>query len=143
MKKIRLVFALVFLLALSACAGRSAEPAAAGDPRAEGVTVSDTGEWPVNDYTEGLPVPAGKVAWTMLDAEHGTCSISVAELSEEEFKDYQERLTQAGFSAVENVSEAVKGQSYVSIGTLLSNGEKSLSISYVPDTLTIYISFEQ
>ena len=44
---------------------------------------------------------------------------------------------------MENVSEAVKGQSYVSIGTLLSNGEKSLSVSYVPDTLTIYISFEQ
>ena len=79
----------------------------------------------------------------MLDAEHGTCSISVTELSEEEFRDYQERLTQAGFSVMENVSEAVKGQSYVSIGTLLSNGEKSLSVSYVPDTLTIYISFEQ
>ena len=143
MKKICLVLALVFLLALSACAGRSAATAAAGDPRAEGVTVSDTGEWPVNDYTEGLPVPSGKVAWTMLDAEHGTCSISVAELSEEEFRDYQERLTQAGFSVMENVSEAVKGQSYVSIGTLLSNGEKSLSISDVPETLTIYISFEQ
>lgn len=143
MKKICLVLALVFLLALSACAGRSAAPAAAGDPQAEHVTVSDTGEWPVNDYTEGLPVPSGTVAWTMLDAEHGTCSISVTELSEEEFKDYQERLTQAGFSVMENVSEAVKGQSYVSIGTLLSNGEKSLSVSYVPDTLTIYISFEQ
>lgn len=143
MKKICLVLALVFLLALSACAGRSAAPAAAGDPRAEGVTVSDTDEWPVNDYTDGLPVPPGTVAWTMLDAEHGTCSISVAELSEEEFRDYQERLTQAGFSVMENVSETVKGQSYVSIGTLLSNGEKSLSISYVPETLTIYISFEQ
>ena len=143
MKKVCLVFAMVLLLALSACAGRSAEPAAAGDPRAEGMTVSDTGEWPVNDYTEGLPVPSGTVAWTMLDAEHETRSISVAELSEEDFKDYQKQLAQAGFSAVENVSEAIKGQSYVSIGTLLSNGEKSLSISYVPGTLTIYISFEQ
>lgn len=143
MKKVRLLLAIVLLLALSACAGRSAATAGTGDPQAEHVTVSDTGEWPANDYTNGLPVPPGTVAWTMLDAEHGTCSISVAELSEEEFRDYQERLTQVGFSVMENVSETVKGQSYVSIGTLLSNGEKALSISYVPDTLTIYISLEK
>ena len=143
MKKICLVLALVFLLALSACAGRSAAPAAAGDPQAEHVTVSDTGEWPVNDYTEGLPVPSGTVAWTMLDAEHGTCSISVTELSEDDFNDYRVRLEQAGFSPVEHVSEEIKEQGYVSIGTLLSNGEKALSISYVPDTLTIYISLEK
>lgn len=143
MKKVRLLLAIVLLLALPACAGRSAATAGTGDPQAEHVTVSDTGEWPANDYTDGLPVPPGTVAWTMLDAEHGTCSISVAELSEEEFRDYQERLTQVGFSVMENVSETVKGQSYVSIGTLLSNGEKSLSISYVPDTLTIYISLEK
>lgn len=143
MKKVRLLLVIVLLLALSACAGRSAATAGTGDPQAEHVTVSDTGEWPANDYTNGLPVPPGTVAWTMLDAEHGTCSISVAELSEEEFRDYQERLTQVGFSVMENVSETVKGQSYVSIGTLLSNGEKALSISYVPDTLTIYISLEK
>lgn len=143
MKKVRLLLAIVLLLALPACAGRSAATAGIGDPQAEHVTVSDTGEWPANDYTDGLPVPPGTVAWTMLDAEHGTCSISVAELSEEEFRDYQERLTQVGFSVMENVSETVKGQSYVSIGTLLSNGEKALSISYVPDTLTIYISLEK
>ena len=40
MKKICLVLALVFLLALSACAGRSAAPAGTGDPQAEHVTVS-------------------------------------------------------------------------------------------------------
>ena len=41
----------------------------------------------------------------------------------------------------EDVSEEIKGQDYVSIGTLLSNGEKGLGISYIPDNLTIYISF--
>ena len=143
MKKIRLVLALVVLLALSACAGRSAATAGTGDPQAEHVTVSDTGEWPANDYTDGLPVPPGTVTWAMLDAEHDTCSVSVTELSEDDFNDYRVRLAQAGFSPVEHVSEEIKEQGYVSIGTLLSNGEKALSISYVPDTLTIYISLEK
>ena len=51
-------------------------------------------------------------------------------------------LEQEGFSVIEDVSEEIKGQDYVSIGTLLSNDEKGLSISYIPDNLTIYISFE-
>ena len=53
-----------------------------------------------------------------------------------------ELLIQEGFSVVENVSEKIKGENYVSVGTLLSNGEKGLSISYIPDNLTIYVSFE-
>ena len=52
-----------------------------------------------------------------------------------------EFLKQEGFSVIEEVSEEIKGQDYVSIGTLLSNGEKGLSISYIPDNFTIYISF--
>ena len=44
-------------------------------------------------------------------------------------------------SIIEEVSEEIEGQDYVSIGTLLSNGEKGLSISYIPDNFTIYISF--
>ena len=143
MKKRLLTIVVLLVLFLTACAGRTAGADDAERLPAESVTMLDEGVWPVNAYTDGLPVPPGTVAWTMLDAEHGTCSISVAELSEEEFRDYQERLTQVGFSVMENVSETVKGQSYVSIGTLLSNGEKALSISYVPDTLTIYISLEK
>lgn len=54
-----------------------------------------------------------------------------------------ELLIQEGFSVVENVSEKIKGENYVSVGTLLSNGEKGLSISYIPDNLTIYVSFEK
>lgn len=143
MKKRLLTIVILLVLFLTACAGRTAGADDAERLPAESVTMLDEGVWPVNAYTEGLPVPPGTVAWTMLDAEHGTCSISVAELSEEEFRDYQVRLAQAGFSPVEHVSEEIKEQGYVSIGTLLSNGEKSLSISYVPETLTIYISFEQ
>ena len=52
-------------------------------------------------------------------------------------------MKQEGFSVIEEVSEEIKGQDYVSIGTLLSNGEKGLSISYIPDNFGIYISFEK
>ena len=53
-----------------------------------------------------------------------------------------ELLNQEGFSVIENVSEEIGGENYVSIGTILSNNEKWLSISYIPDSLTIYISFD-
>ena len=142
MKKRLLTIVILLVLFLTACAGRTAGADDAERLPAESVTMLDEGVWPVNAYTEGLPVPPGTVTWAMLDAEHDTCGVSVTELSEDDFNDYQVRLAQAGFSPVEHVSEEIKGQGYVSIGTLLSNGEKALSISYVPDTLTIYISLE-
>lgn len=63
------------------------------------------------------------------------------DISETDYNDYLELLKQEGFSIIEEVSEEIEGQDYVSIGTLLSNGEKGLSISYIPDNFTIYISF--
>ena len=41
---------------------------------------------------------------------------------------------------VEDVSEKIKGQDYVSVGAILSNGEKGVSVSYVPGNLAIYIT---
>ena len=107
----------------------------------ESNTMLDAGVWPVNEYTEGLPVPSGTVGWAMLDTEHENCSISIVDISETDYNDYLELLKQEGFSIIEEVSEEIEGQDYVSIGTLLSNGEKGLSISYIPDNFTIYISF--
>ena len=95
----------------------------------------------VNIIQRDLACGLGKVcAAAALTGFYDTC---VTELSEDDFNDYRVRLAQAGFSPVEHVSEEIKEQGYVSIGTLLSNGEKALSISYVPDTLTIYISLEK
>lgn len=79
----------------------------------------------------------------MLDTEHGNFSISIAGIDENDYDNYMELLIQEGFSVVENVSEKIKGENYVSVGTLLSNGEKGLSTSYIPDNLTIYVSFEK
>ena len=42
----------------------------------------DEGVWPVNEYTEGLPVPSGTVAWAMLDTEHENCSISIVDMKD-------------------------------------------------------------
>ena len=102
----------------------------------------ETGVWPKNTYTDGLPVPAGTVSWAILDTEHENCSINLTDISENDYNEYMEILNQEGFSVIENVSEEIEGENYVSIGTLLSNEEKGLSISYIPDSLTIYISFD-
>ena len=99
--------------------------------------------WPENDYTRGLPVPPGTVAWAMLDTRRGNCSVSVADITEDGFQDYMAQLRQVGFSPDAGTAEAVRGQDYVSIGTLLSDGERALSVSYASGTLTIYISFEK
>ena len=102
----------------------------------------DEGVWPENVYTEGLPVPPGTVAWARLDTQHGNCSVSITDMTERDFSDYMKRLEQAGFTVMEHTAEAVKGQDYVSIGTLLSDGEKALSVGYVPGSFTMYIALE-
>lgn len=136
MKKSILVFILLLAL-LTACSNRT-ETSVDAPPQA--YTQLDEGVWPVNAYTDGLPVPPGTVAWAMLDAEHKNCSIGIEDIAESEFDDYLNRLKQAGFSVVEDVSEKIKGQDYVSVGAILSNGEKGVSVSCVPGNLAIYIT---
>ena len=135
MKKSILVFILLLAL-LTACSNRT-ETSVDAPPQA--YTQLDEGVWPVNAYTDGLPVPPGTVAWAMIDAERNHCS-GIEDIAESEFDDYLNRLKQAGFSVVEDVSEKIKGQDYVSVGAILSNGEKGVSVSYVPGNLAIYIT---
>lgn len=136
MKKSILVFILLLAL-LTACSNRTETSV---DAPSQAYTQLDDGVWPVNAYTDGLPVPPGTVAWAMIDAERNHCSIGIEDIAESEFDDYLNRLKQAGFSVVEDVSEKIKGQDYVSVGAILSNGEKSVSVSYVPGNLAIYIT---
>lgn len=140
----KMVVTLLLIGVLSACSSQYAIPAPTKTNESNqppNVTMLDEGVWPENTYTDGLPVPTGTVNWAILDAEHENCSISLVDISEDNYTDYMEILKQEGFSVIEDVSEEVKGQNYVSIGTLLSNGEKGLSISYIPDRFTICISF--
>lgn len=81
------------------------------------------------------------MSWAALDTEHENCSINLVDISETDYNDYMELLKQEGFSVIEDTSEEIKGQDYISVGTLLSNGEKGLGISYIPNSFTIYISF--
>ena len=136
MKKSILVFILLLAL-LTACSNRTDT---AADAPSQAYTQLDDGVWPVNAYTDGLPVPPGTVAWAMINAECNHCSVGIEDIAESEFDDYLNRLKQAGFSVVEDVSEKIKGQDYVSVGAILSNGEKGVSVSYVPGNLAIYIT---
>lgn len=145
MKKLISAVAILIILALTACSNQTSAPndnSNAINLLSEGITMLDDDMWPENEYTDGLPVPNGTVAWAMLDTERGNCSINIVDIAENDYNDYMKLLEQNGFSITEGVAEEVKGQDYVSIGTLLSNGEKWLSIGYIPDNLTIYISLK-
>lgn len=141
MKKVLSIFAALLLLSLAACSRQSRPPAPAGAP--SGLTMLEEGVWPDNAYTEGLPIPPGTVTWAALDTEQGYCSVSLTGMDEGACSGYMERLKQEGFAVVESVSEEIGGEGAVSIGTLLSDGEKWLSISYIEDSLGIYISLEE
>lgn len=142
MKKV--VLALLVMIILSACSSQDTPPAitdANEIAQSSKITMLDEGVWPTNTYTDGLPIPAGTVSWAALDTEHENCSINLVDISETDYNEYMELLKQEGFSVIEDTSEEIKGQDYVSVGTLLSNGEKGLSISYIPNSFAIYISF--
>lgn len=146
MKMRRIIAAALLLLTLQACSSPGASPAGADTeetaPTAPNtITALEEGVWPVNSCTDGLPVPPGAVSWAALDEEHGNCTVSLTDLEETDCEEYMERLRQEGFSVVESVSERIGGQDYTAVCSLLSNGEKSLSISYSPNIFTIYISF--
>lgn len=145
MKKYVSIIAILLVLTLTACSNQETPPSTdnSGNTQSGSITMLDEGIWPENEYTEGLPIPPGTVSWATLDTEHENCTVNIVDISETQYNEYMELLKQEGFSVIEKVSEKIKGQDYVSIGTLLSNGEKGLSVSYIPDSFTIYISFEE
>lgn len=140
MKKSILTFILVLVLTLTACSNHNATQDT-GNTSSESLTMLDEGVWPVNEYTDGLPVAPGTVSWAALDTAKGFCNINLEDMTDDEYNAYMEQLKDNGYSVIEDVSEEIKGQNYVSIGTVLSNGERGLSISYIPNNLGIYISF--
>ena len=145
MKKFVTRIMIFLMLSLAACSNQgisSGDTSNTSNTQPENITMLDEGAWPVNEYTDGLPVPPGTVTRALLDTQSGYCSINIEEMSEAEYNAYMDLLKQEGYSVVKEVSEEIEGHSYVSIGTVLSNGEKGLSISYIPGNFGIYISFE-
>lgn len=142
MKKPIFVISLILVIAfaLTACPKQNSLRDA-NKPSSETLIMLDEGVWPENEYTEGLSVPPGTVSWAVLDTTKGYCAISLIDLTDDEYNAYIELLKENGFFIIEEVSEEIEGQKYVSIGTILSNKNRALSISYIPNNLGIYISF--
>ena len=68
MKKFVSIIAILLMLSLAACSNKDTPPDT-NDPsntQSESITMLDEGVWPANEYTEGLPVPSGTIAWAML-----------------------------------------------------------------------------
>lgn len=142
MKKF-LSIATVFLLifSLAACSNREDTETSDDnvDTQSADIIMVEDGEWPENEYTEGLPIPAGTVEWVKHDSEGKSYSINIVDIGEEEYEEYMQLLEKQGYSEIESVSEEIKGEDYISTGTILSNGEKSLSIAYADGNFGIYI----
>lgn len=141
MKKFIFIIAVILSLTLAGCSNK--KPEVNSDSNSTDNIISlEEGIWPENEYTVGLPVPPGMVSRALLDEAKKYCAVFLVDLTDEEYNTYMGLLKQHGFSEAEEVSEDVKGHDYTSTGTILSNGEKALSISYIPGNLGIYISFD-
>lgn len=103
------------------------------------IIMSEDGLWPDNEFTKGLPVPSGVVMWTMIDPANRYCSINIDGMSQAEYDEYVQALTDLGYTEVESVSEEIEGEGYISVGTIYSNDEKSVSIAYADENFGIYI----
>lgn len=140
MKKLIVLIVLLMTLFLTGCTLNSDKEIDNETTSPESVVVLDKGVWPENEYTKKLPVPKGTVTWAMIDTENKYCSVSVEGLGEDDYKNYMELLKEKGFSVVESTSQKVVWQEYISSGTLLSDEEKYLAVSYIPNALVMYIS---
>ena len=101
------------MISLAACSNQTISSTPTGNEsniQSNSITTLDKGIWPVNEYTEGLPVPPGTVAWATLDTEHENCSVNLTGISDNDYNEYMEVLNQEGFSVIENVSEEIEGE---------------------------------
>ena len=105
----------------------------------DSITFIDDGTWPENDFTKDIPAPQGSVSWGILDSENESCSIQIAEITKARFDAYYKNLLSSGYNEIEKVEEETKGQSYISIGTIISNESKSISLAYTESVLMMTI----
>ena len=111
MKKYISVFAIMLIISLAACSNQNISSAPISNEsniQSNSITTLDKGIWPVNEYTEGLPIPPGTVAWATLDTEHENCNVNLTGISDDDYSEYMEVLNQEGFSVIENVSEEIE-----------------------------------
>lgn len=146
-KRMLSLFSAVCFLLCAACgmgtqtlssSTESADPAQTGSGAAAWVSAK---EWPVNEYTQGVPVPPGEAQEMLLDENSGFCAVSLDGVSGEEAESWREELTEAGFRRLAGVEEEVKGtvaSGVVSIGEVYSDGSVFLSVSHTGERMVVY-----
>ena len=73
MKRYISVLVIMLMISLAACSNQNISSTLTGNEsntQSNSVITLDEGVWPVNEYTEGLPVPSGTVTWATLDTEY-------------------------------------------------------------------------
>jgi len=142
MKKACGIFVIMTLIALMTACGNSAT-SDTGSPLPENLVMLDAEEWPQNEYTVNVPQPkSGTLLRGWIDPDKGFCYLELSGITQTESEQYVKSLKEAGFAEVEKVSEEINDD-YVSVGTLLTHGNTSVSISYIDDLFGMYIKNEQ
>lgn len=144
MKKIIAVLLCILLaISLEACSAKRPANITAvnsGDTLPASAVFATDGLWPENTYTQDIPVPPGKIVWSMLDTEAGFFSIQLNGLSKEAFDAYYQSLLAAGFTETEKVEKDGKRQPLVSIGSLISDGRRSVSFAFFESILVMTVT---
>jgi len=110
-----------------------------GNSLPENLVMLDAGEWPKNEYTANIPQPeAGTLLRGWIDPDKEFCYFELSGITQTESEQYVESIKEAGFSEVEKVSEEINDD-YVSVGTLLTSDDTSISVSYIDNLFCMYI----
>lgn len=150
MKKACGIFLIVTFIALMTACGNSFTSDAgdvaddSGNSLPENLVMLDVGEWPQNEYTANMPQPesSGTLLRGWIDPDKEFCYLELSDITRTESEQYVESLKEVGFSEVDKVSEEINDD-YVSVGTLLTSDNTSVSISYIDDLFGMYIKNEQ
>lgn len=136
---ISLLFITIIIGMMPACSKSSTTSSKFGSVSENSQITLEAGKWPENKYTQNIPKPnAGKVIRGQIDLQKNFCFIELSNISTKESEQYLEKLEESGFKQTENVSEQINSDT-TSVGTRYTDGKTSLNISYLDDSLLIYI----
>ncbi len=148
MKKIYgilLVFTLIVLITACGNSTISDNKDAAnnsGNSLPENLVMLDAGEWPQNEYTASIPQPeSGTLLRGWIDPDKEYCYIELSDMTQTKSEQYVKALKEAGFTEVEKVSEEIYDD-YISVGTLFTKDNTTVSIAYTNDLFGISIKNE-
>lgn len=145
MKKILVVLLICSIACFVAACGNTPEKGDAGNGNSQSqsknnLEILKNGEWPNNEYTQDLLTPeAGTVSESWIDLDKEFLYISLSDIGEEDAQRYVKNLKANGFSLVEDNSEEINSENYISNATVLMKDNTVLSMAYINEQLAIYI----